>query len=645
MLSVRKCLFICFICLAFWNVAKTQPNTTDSLLKALKQSNSPAEKADIYVQIAFNYLPVNLDTLLLYADQTIAYTLDHGIDSVRAKAYICKTIAYEKQGELDEGMLVIDSAIQLLDKSSQQETRYSAYSIKAKLLRRKARYADALTYYMHCVDIAEGLKNEDLTAHALTNLGVFYMTRNELSLAESYHLKALSIREKLGQDAPLINCYENLGIVNREKKNYTEALKYYFKSLDIAIKVNDSSDIAFCYNDIGAAYSFKGNLKESEKYLKASIDIRQRLSEKDELAYTLNYLGENYERKGDLLQAEQYIKKALALAIEIGNNKQNGEALESLSDFYARHAKYDSAYHYRKIFQSYTDSLRSVDNEETIARLSTKYETNKKEKIIAQQSYDLSKKNYLLMGSASLFLVSLIIVWLAYRQYQNKQKHKLQQAVIEQQDMATKAVLQAEENERQRIAADLHDGIGQMLTAARLNLQSLVGKVSWKQEHDQVVFNNALAMVDDSCKEVRTVSHSIMPNALIKSGLGTAIKDFVEKIEQKDLTIHLHSLGLNEALDPNVELVVYRIIQESVNNVIKHSKANTLDISVIRDHEGLQVSIEDNGLGFNKADMSNSEGIGMKNIKARVEFLKGTLDIDSRPGKGTLIAFFIPLTK
>ncbi|MBL7754109.1 MAG: sensor histidine kinase, partial [Chitinophagaceae bacterium] len=94
--------------------------------------------------------------------------------------------------------------------------------------------------------------------------------------------------------------------------------------------------------------------------------------------------------------------------------------------------------------------------------------------------------------------------------------------------------------------------------------------------------------------------------------------------------------------DTNIEIVVYRIIQECVNNVIKHSKANKLDISILKDEEGLRVTIEDNGIGFNKANLENPSGIGMRNIQARVDYLKGNLDIDTQPGKGTLIAFFIP---
>jgi signal transduction histidine kinase len=254
----------------------------------------------------------------------------------------------------------------------------------------------------------------------------------------------------------------------------------------------------------------------------------------------------------------------------------------------------------------------------------------------------LSKQNWYLAILLSILILGGIASWLFFRNRQHQQKKKLQQTIMEQQDLATKAVLQAEENERQRIAADLHDGVGQMLTAVRLNLQGLQDRIQLNKEEDRLIYEKVLCMMDESSKEVRTVSHTIMPNALIKTGLGNAIKDFVEKIENNQILIQLHTQGLNDKLETHIEIVVYRIVQECVKNVIKHSKANKLDISIIRDDDGLRVTVEDNGTGFNKSELEKKSGIGMKNIRARVEYLKGSLDVDTQPGKGTLVAFFIP---
>lgn len=134
-----------------------------------------------------------------------------------------------------------------------------------------------------------------------------------------------------------------------------------------------------------------------------------------------------------------------------------------------------------------------------------------------------------------------------------------------------------------------------------------------------------------------------MPNALLKSGLASAVKEFLDKIDNRIIKISLHAEGLQQRLDSNTETVLYRVIQECVNNVIKHSGANKLDISLIKDADGISVTVEDNGRGFDTADKKKFEGIGLKNISSRVTFLKGTVDFDSSPGKGTLVAIHVPV--
>jgi len=134
----------------------------------------------------------------------------------------------------------------------------------------------------------------------------------------------------------------------------------------------------------------------------------------------------------------------------------------------------------------------------------------------------------------------------------------------------------------------------------------------------------------------------MMPNALLKNNLADAIQDFVDKLDDKTMKVHLYTEGLDERLDANVEIVLYRVIQECVNNVIKHAGATTLDISIIRDKDGISATIEDNGSGFDITDDQKFEGIGLKNIRTRIEYLKGKVDFDSSAGRGTVVALHIP---
>ncbi len=644
LLALQRHHFYVFFLLLLMSISsKAEIAYVDSIFTIINTTKNPIEKAELYSRLSFYYLFRNTDSAILCSNKSIQIAKSKNNDTVLARAYIVKSFVLENIGESEECMNYVLEGIRLAELNNKPQMLYSAYNQIASLKKNNSEYAKALTYYYKALEIAEQLKDDEKISRSYNNLGIFYVNQNEFNLAEEFHQKALQKRIKIGDKEIISQSYENLGIVFREKKDYKKAVTYYKKALEINLELHDSSGVAYSFNDIGASLSKDKQLNEAEKYLLESIAIRERINEKEELAYTYNYLGENYERKGQISLAEYNIRKALQTSREINNKKQEIEALQSFADFFHRNQKFDSAFLYTRLYQTYADSLRKQDNNELIAKLTMKYENAKKESTIKQQQFELTQKNYYLAGLGLLLLLVSLSSWSFYSQYRSKQEKKLHNLFIEQQDKATKAVLEAEENERQRIAADLHDGIGQLLTAARLNLEGLKSRLNLQSEEEKSIYEKALVMVEDSCKEVRNVSHNIMPNALIKSGLGNAIKDFIEKINYKSLTINLNTLGMNEMLDQNVELVIYRIIQECVNNVIKHSKANQLDISVIRDEEGLQLSIEDNGIGFNKSILQNNGGIGMKNIFARVAFLKGTIDIDSRPGKGTLVAIFIPL--
>ena len=136
-----------------------------------------------------------------------------------------------------------------------------------------------------------------------------------------------------------------------------------------------------------------------------------------------------------------------------------------------------------------------------------------------------------------------------------------------------------------------------------------------------------------------------MPNALLKRGLASAVKEFIDKIDARVIRVSLHTEGLDERIDKNTETVLYRVIQECVNNVMKHAQASQLDIAIMKDKDGISASIEDNGKGFDASSQKHFEGIGIKNILSRINYLRGTVEFDSSPGKGTLVAIHVPVSE
>jgi len=394
----------------------------------------------------------------------------------------------------------------------------------------------------------------------------------------------------------LANCYMYMG-------QYTKSYDHFMKCLQYDSVLGNYKQVSDTYLNLGTLFKLQHKYAEAISYLNQSIELAKGIQYKEAVYQSYKLMSEIYQQ-----------------------NSQNDLSIDYLNKAYA-----------------VKDSIININSENKIAELETVYQTKRKENQLSLQDAQITKKNYLLAGLAALIVLITLLGTTFYRKQQIKNKMQLQSELMVQQNMATSAVLAAEENERQRIAADLHDGVGQMMSAAKMNLSAFESSIHFDNDHQKQHFDKVIRMIDDGCREIRSISHQMMPNALLKSNLSGAVKDFIEKINHPVLKIHFHTEGELNQLDKNTESVLYRIIQECVNNVIKHAEATLLDIAIIQDTDGISVSIEDNGKGFNIKNKSAVDGIGLNNIRSRVNFLKGTVDFDSATGKGTLVAIHIPV--
>jgi len=207
------------------------------------------------------------------------------------------------------------------------------------------------------------------------------------------------------------------------------------------------------------------------------------------------------------------------------------------------------------------------------------------------------------------------------------------------------AIIATEESERRRIAQDLHDSVSQTISAAKINLEVIGSELPFINNEQKARFEKVITLVDYGFKEVRTISHNMMPWALHKTGLAQVIKQFIENIRTDNTAINFFSSGFESPYDDTTEIILYRVLQESVNNVMKHAQANRLDISLIRTDQSISLTIEDNGKGFDITNPDVFKGMGLNNLRSRINFLNGKVELDSQLNRGTLVSVYIPLTK
>jgi signal transduction histidine kinase len=397
-------------------------------------------------------------------------------------------------------------------------------------------------------------------------------------------------------------------------------------------------------NNIGNLYKITKQYDKAIVSINESLEIRKLLEDSKGIVSCYSNLGDIYIEKKEYKTADSIFSKALLIGTKAVNClPEINKIYLSYSNLYEAIGDITKALSFYKLYSTTKDSLYTDRVGSKFAELETKYKTLEQTEKIQAQQFQITKRNYWIIVVIGLLVFGGLIGYLFYRRSQLQQQTKLQAEVLHQQELATKAVFYAEEKERKRIASDLHDGVGQTMSAVKMNLSALQNELKDLDYNQKSAFAKAIQLVDNSCKEVRTVSHNMMPNALLKTGLADAIREFIHQIDNRIIKIDLYAEGLNEKLDSNTETVLYRVIQESVNNVIKHSGANHLDISLIKDSDGLSITIEDNGKGFDLTDKHKFEGIGLKNIQSRIQFLKGTAEWQSQPNMGTLVAIHIPL--
>ncbi|MEJ5993606.1 sensor histidine kinase [Pedobacter sp. Du54] len=512
------------------------------------------------------------------------------------------------------------------------------------------KHEQALKIYLTALHIAEKSDRHELIAAVCNEIGTLLKKNKSLKDALAYYTRSLNEASLAKNNSLIANAYNNIGLVYEEKGDYKKALSQYQFSLNAYRKVKEKLGESYSLEYIGYVYSLMKNYPPAIENLEKSLALRREIKDNYGIAICLTELTEVYNAKGEVAKAIAYGKQAITFSKGINYPDMLQNAYLLLSKIYEENKEFDEAYAAHKKYVSVKDSIFNATKSEQISELQTKYETEKKLQQISLlnkentiQKLKLSQRDFVIMAIISLFILAIFISYLIYNRYRLKQDARLQQEVILQQDLATKAVLQAEEVERKRISGELHDGLGQMFSAVKMNLSALADHLQFEDNHAEKMFEKTLSLVDESCREVRVISHQMAPNILLKSGLATALHNFIDKIDARKLKINLSTFGLNERLDQNVEMVLYRVIQEAVNNVIKHAEANSLAIQLTKEEESITVMIEDNGRGFDRSSLDDFEGVGLKNIRTRVEYLKGQVDFSSTPGAGTLVAIFIPL--
>jgi len=620
-------------------------STSDSLSLLLSKTNNSQERLPLLLQLCDNYRNYPIDSFRRFIHQakTLAYDLNDVSAQAEANYYL--GVYYYRTNKIDS---LKNSILQLRDKDlSINKYNYVLANkiaiLEASCYMKQDNQKDALAIYFDV--LAKATSQQDSIAYisALNGVGWVNLELGKYDEAIDWLKKGIQLPISKKYERYKLNYYINTAACYGALNKISEAKKVVLEGLELADIHDDLYAKANGLNILGNIYIEEKNLTKAIECLTKATEIRNKIGDPFYIVADMSQLSLLYFSNKEFDKAITLSKKAIEIALEKDIEAKLPFLYFNLSEMQYKMGKYKDAYSTLIELNRYKDKRYQTVPAEKLKELEVKYQSSINEIIIQKQKFQLTLKNYLLVGVVLLLLLVATMGIMAVKNAKNKASLKLKASLAQQREENTKAIIAIEEKERTRFAAELHDGLGPMLSAVKHNLSSFNHSLESLPSNELETFNKAMNLLDESCKEVRSVSHSIMPNALLKNGLAHAVKDFISKVSNSqihiDLHIHLHS----QRLDAPIEVAVYRIIQECVNNVIKHADATQLDISITQEPSELSVTIEDNGKGFEHSNMKN-QGIGLSNMKARIKYLNGQLEVDSRPGNGTLIAFHIPLT-
>jgi two-component system, NarL family, sensor kinase len=646
-----KRIYTCLIFNLIINFSFSQNKQIDSLLLVLKTSPNDTSKVDLLVTIGRSYLYSHPEEGTRYVQQALdlakKLNYEYGISLAShsvAGFLIIKTDYINGAKFLNDALTISankkNKRYKKLYGQSQQSFGVIAYY--------QDDYSTSVKYYLEAARIYKELDDDGLLLVIYNNLSAVHALLGDKESALTYAEQCYAASKKL--DDPFKTSMACVAVASAkiELKKYEGVEKYLAESEKISDSLQNFILIGRTNALIGQLMvDGKNDLKKGIKYFEKALIGLEKSGSQFDIASAHQLLGETHSRDGNYKNAKKELQLAINLSKKIGSQQVEVYSLKSLSELEEKNNNTLEAFKLLKQFNIIKDSLSLNDKQKQVKSLEAKYESQLKELKITElqkekelQELSIKQKSTINSILASSLLILVLISFLVYRNYKQKQLLQQQQIIQLQNEkllLASESILKGQEGERSRMAQDLHDGLGGMLSSIKLTLSSMKGNIILTEDNARL-FTKAFEQLDSSISEMRRVAHNMMPEALVKLGLQQALQDYCDTInESKQLRVDAQFYGLEKRVESSNEIIIYRIVQELVNNTIKHAHATNLLVQVMKRGEELSITVEDNGTGFDPALVISRNSAGLNNIRSRVDYLKGQIDIQSKPGTGTSV--------
>jgi two-component system, NarL family, sensor kinase len=646
-------LFRIFILLAFFVfnffAAKSQQTSRDSLLHLLETSPANKGKVLLYLQYGETLQASNPDSAAFYY-QHAKILADRLNDKKGLSKYFSHQInLFNQKAQFDEGLAAAQQDVSIAEQLKDPQILIQGYNDVANEYQYLGDYEPASEYYLKSLQLASSRNDEGMESKIYDNLGSVFISLKDYSIADTYCHNAFNLASKLHDTVTMGNCLINMGVTEIHEKKYKEALLHFEESEKIGNDIPDMSLVADAVSDEGLVYYTIHDLKTAEKKYQQELMITKKYNLPFEKLYALFELAVVAKDKKDFSVAENYAAQAISIGEHLNTADELMEMYDTMSVIKEKMGKPTEALLYKNKYIALNDSMMNAQIQTNIHHLNIQYHSAQKDKKIAEQNLSIEKnkaalerKNmwiFIFLGGIVALFTILVLSVRGYRHKQNLHRQSLLTLQKQHEVNTLKAKMQAREEERERIAREMHDDIGSALTTI-LYLSDDLKEKSQEDENKiaDKIASTATGVVDKMNEIIWSMNrqYDTLDDLIVYTR-----QHAVEFLQNHCLKYHFN---VPEYI-PNVQITgeqrrnIYLVIKESLHNIVKHSGASTVDVSFDL-NGGLGGRIHDNGKGI-ETNGQRRFGNGLTNMRQRMESIGGTLEIENE--NGTTVKLYCPL--
>jgi signal transduction histidine kinase len=661
---MRRPVIICLIWILMndsLSMAQERLNI-DSLLAELKTVQEDTNKVKLLFSLGQQFEGTQPDSAISYYEK--ALQLSKNLDYTRGviSYYTNVTYVYNLLGKYDTSLVLNLQGLEIARAYGSVERIIACKNNVAASYYYLEDYEQAAKYYIQVLEMLKRNRDEERISLLYSNLANIFQEAGEYETAYLYADSSVVLSRKSENPYGLLYALNAESNALVQLSRYDEARDDLEEGISLSKKVNDNYTLNTFILNLADLYLKTGKTEEVYPLYREALQLAGSIEDKKGIIISYRGLGYYFLNKKNFRLAEHYAQLSLQTAKRnnfMGEMQKGYMLVSDLAIATGRTGEYNR-------MRMLSDSIGAVVMNDKILKsihnLEIKYSAEQKEREIENlnteselQKLEIRKKQLLLLSMIGiLFTAALTFVFLLRGNRQKQrileqekeiQKRRIAELEFEKQLVASEAILKGQEEERTRLARDLHDGLGGMLSGIKFSFSRVKENLIMTPEN-QGAFDRSLEMLGSSILELRQIAHNMMPESLLKFGLDTALSDFCTEFNKSGtIRVTYQSFGLDSLAAGQTTLItIYRIVQELLNNVRKHASATEAIVQLVLSEKTLTVTVEDNGKGFDTGTLDRVNGIGWKNIISRVEYLNGTWDMQSEPGKGTAVNIEIKMS-